>query len=407
MSDRKQTTGSNSMGLLAHLAPILASVTVIFLTTGAALPALPLYIHDSLGFGVFVVGLVSGAQFAAALLSRLVAGTLSDTRGPKVAVVTGLFLAIVAALIYLLSLILVENPTASVAVLVAGRTVMGGAESFVITGAQSWGLAVAGPGNAGKVIGWIGTAMYIALAVGAPIGSLLFEAFGFAAIAVVTLGASTISLLAIVRVPSERRGPSRARRWKPVLRAVWLPGVGMMGASLGYGAMTAFSVLLFVQRGWEPAWLPFTAFAVALVVARVTFAGLPDRIGGAKTAMIFVIVQAAGMALIWLSPTPALGFFGALVTGLGYSFVFPGLGIEAVRRAPADSKGSAMAVYTAFIDVALGILTPLLGLLAGAYGLGAVFATSAVLALCTVPIAAHLRRSSDDVEPSEQVSPES
>ena len=56
---------------------------------------------------------------------------------------------------------------------------MGASESFVITGAQSWALTLAGPQSAGRAIAWIGMAMYLALAIGAPVGSALFEGFGF------------------------------------------------------------------------------------------------------------------------------------------------------------------------------------------------------------------------------------
>ena len=38
---------------------------------GLATPALPLHVHQKLGFGTFAVGLVSGSQFAAAMVSRI------------------------------------------------------------------------------------------------------------------------------------------------------------------------------------------------------------------------------------------------------------------------------------------------------------------------------------------------
>ena len=66
-------TMSQRPGSLAGgaLLPLMASVFTVFLVTGAALPALPLHIHDRLGFGPFMVGLVSGAQFAASLITHL------------------------------------------------------------------------------------------------------------------------------------------------------------------------------------------------------------------------------------------------------------------------------------------------------------------------------------------------
>ncbi|WP_202882708.1 MFS transporter [Sinorhizobium meliloti] len=147
---------------------LMTAVFAVFLVTGAALSALPLHIHDSLGFGPFIVGLATGAQFAASLLSRLWSGSVSDRHGPKRAVSAGLVMATLAGLLYLLSLLAVRSPALSVAVLLAGRALLGGAESFIMTGAQSWCLTLAGPGNAGKMIAWIGTAMFVALAIGSP-----------------------------------------------------------------------------------------------------------------------------------------------------------------------------------------------------------------------------------------------
>ena len=59
------------------------------------------------------------------------------------------------------------TPWVSVAILLLGRAWLGGAESFIITGALSWGLALIGPHNTGKVMSWVGTALYAAFAVGA------------------------------------------------------------------------------------------------------------------------------------------------------------------------------------------------------------------------------------------------
>jgi MFS family permease len=165
----------------------------------------------------------------------------------------------------------------------------------------------------------------------------------------------------------------------------------MAFSSLGYGIMTAFAVLLFVQRGWQPAWLSFTAFAIALMAARVLFGPLPDRLGGARTAAIFIAIHSAGLVLIWLSPAAWLAFVGSAMAGFGYALVYPGFGMEAVARAPAQARGLAMGVYTAFIDLALGVFTPLLGLVANVLGLDLIFLIAALLALCAVPVAMWLR----------------
>ncbi|MBW9105059.1 MULTISPECIES: arabinose transporter [Paraburkholderia] len=377
------------------LLPLMSCVFTVFLVTGAALPALPLHLHRDLGFGTFTVGLVSAAQFASSLASRLWCGAIADRRGPKFAVSTGLGLTATAGLLYLLSLTSSSNPSLSVAILLMGRALLGAAESFIMTGSQSWCLALAGPGNVGKSIAWIGTSMFVALAAGSPLGSFLFDAFGFASIGLATSAGSVVTMLLIRPVTDARTRSETAKAVGKVLKAVWLPGLGMAFPGLGYGIMTAFSVLLFVQRGWQPAWLSFTAFASALMVARFLFGALPDRLGGARTAAIFVTLHSAGMALIWAAAAAWLAFAGAALAGFGYALVYPGFGMEAVARAPTDTKGLAMGVYTAFIDLAFGVFAPLLGLVANVTGLRAIFLISAILALLALPIAMRLRSSAE------------
>src|SRR5215813_6797340 len=110
---------------VAALIPIMAVVLIAFLIIGLALPVLPLHIHQGLGFGAFIVGLVTGSQFGASLLSRLSAGHYADRRGPKRAVVFGLLTAISAGLLYALSLRFIGVPPLSVVILMLGRALLG------------------------------------------------------------------------------------------------------------------------------------------------------------------------------------------------------------------------------------------------------------------------------------------
>src|SRR4051794_33540591 len=99
------------------LLPVMAAVMAGFLVIGVALPVLPLHVHDGLGFGTFVVGLVAGSQFAASLLSRVWAGSFADRNGAKRAVTIGLAGAAVSGLLYLLSLAFTGSPVVSVTIL--------------------------------------------------------------------------------------------------------------------------------------------------------------------------------------------------------------------------------------------------------------------------------------------------
>lgn len=360
-----------------RLLPITLAVFIGFLAIGLPLPVLPLHVHDGLGLSPLVVGVVIGAQFAAALLSRAWAGHLADTRGARRAVVTGLFVSAGAGLAYLASLAC-ATPAVSAGVLLLGRVLLGCGESLVVTGALSWGVGLAGPQNAGKVMAWVGIAMYGAYALGAPAGVAVHAAHGFAGIAAASCLAPLLALGAVWGVRAVAPTAARRTPFYRVLGSVWLPGLGLALSSVGFGVLTAFIALLFAAKGWGNAGLAFTAFGLAFIGARLCFGHLPDRLGGARVALACVVIEAVGQLLIWGADTAALAYLGAALTGFGYSLAFPGFGVEAVRRAPPQSRGVAMGAYVAFLDIALGITGPALGAVAGAWNVGAVYLAGAV-----------------------------
>jgi len=380
-----------AVNVFLKLLPITLAVFIGFLTIGLPLPVLPLHLHDALGMGTLVVGLVIGTQFAAALLSRAWAGHVADSRGAKRAVVMGLLAASASGVAYLVSLGFVASPTASVWVLLLGRVLLGCGESLVVTGALSWGVGLAGPQNAGKVMAWVGIAMYGAYAVGAPAGVAVNGRWGFTGIAVAAVVLPLVSLLLVASLRAVAPTSARRTPFYKVLGLVWSAGLGLALSSVGFGVITAFIALLFAERGWGNASLAFTAFGLAFIGARLFFGHLPDKLGGARVALVCVLVEAVGQLLIWGADTAAVAYAGAALTGFGYSLAFPSFGVEAVRRVPPQSRGAAMGAYVAFLDISLGLTGPALGAVAGAWGLGSVYLMGALAVASSVLVALQLR----------------
>jgi MFS family permease len=371
--------------------PIALSVFVGFLTIGLPLPVLPLHLHFTLGLSPVIVGVAVGAQFAAALLSRAWAGGFADVNGTKRAMTIGLVIAAISGMAYLASLAFTATPMTSLGVLLIGRLLLGCGESLIVTAALSWGLALVGPQNAGKVMAWVGIAMYAAYATGAPLGTLIYGPYGFAGIAV---GTTIIPLLALAVVaPARAVAASSARRmpFYKVLGTVWVPGLGLLLCSVGLGVITTFAALLFAAMNWGSASLVFTAFGVAFIGARLMFAHLPDKIGGGKVALVCVLIEAAGQLMIWQADHVLMAYAGAALTGFGFSLAFPGFGVEAVRRAPPQNRGAAMGAFIAFLDISLGVTGPAAGAIASASSVGTVYlagagavALSAIIAMLLI-----------------------
>lgn len=360
------------------LLPITLAVFIGFLTIGVQMPVLPLHLHDRLGMGTVVIGLVVGSQFIAALLSRAWAGNFADMRGAKRAVILGLLFAAASGLAYLASLLFLSSVQASVSLVLLGRILLALGESLIATGALGWAVGRVGPQNAGKVMVWVGIAIFAAYALGAPIGVMIAAQWGFLGVSLATIA---IPLLALAGVMGVRGvAPTAARRtpFYQVLGAVLAPGLGLALSSVGFGLITAFIALLFAARDWGDASLAFTAFGVAFIVARILFGHLPDKIGGARVALVSVAVELVGQLLIWGAANEAVAYLGAALTGFGYSLAFPAFGVEAVRRAPPQTRSLAMGAYVAFLDIALGIASPLAGVLASTWGVASVYLAGAV-----------------------------
>ena len=166
-----------------------------------------------------------------------------------------------------------------------------------------------------------------------------------------------------------------------VVGQVWREGLGLMLQGVGLSGLTAFASLYFAARNWGHAGLVMTAFGIGFILVRVVLGGLPDKISGYRIAFWSLAVEAIGQTMLWFAPHEIAALAGALVTGLGCALVFPALGVEALKRVPPASRGSAMGAFVAFLDTAFGISGPAAGIIAGQFGYGAVYVFGAACAL--------------------------
>jgi MFS family permease len=365
-----------------QLIPFTVASFLGFLAIGVPLPVLSIYVQDSLGFSPFVVGLIIGLQSLATLLTRRYAGHLCDTAGPKRTTMFGFASASAAGVLYLVSVACTEHRELALAVLAAGRLVLGLGESLFITALASWSIAHVGTQHTGRAMAWNGISMYSAIALGAPVGLAIEHLGGFtwvAACAVLTPGLG--ALLAVRWADAAVAAAATGASFVQVLRKIWAPGLSLAFASSGVGTISAFLSLRYHIDHWAGAGLALTGFGLAYIVMRLLFGGLPDRLGGFRTGTMSLFVEAVGLLLIARATTPGMAFAGATLTGIGYSLVFPSLGVEALRRVPGENRGIALGAYLACFDLGVAMAGPSAGLVAHVYGMSATFVAASVAAL--------------------------
>ncbi|WP_420234440.1 MFS transporter [Pseudomonas sp. ABY48] len=383
---------SNSLSITLQIVSIVFYTFIAFLCIGLPIAVLPGYVHEQLGFSAVVAGLTIGSQYLATLLSRPMAGRLSDSVGTKRAIVYGLSGILLSGLLTLLSILLQSFPLPSLLILIAGRLLLGVAQGLIGVGTISWCMGQVGVEHTARSISWNGIASYGAIAIGAPLGVVMVGELGFASLGV------ALSLLAGAALLMIRNKPS-----VPVIRGERLPfwavfgriapfGASLSLASIGYGTLTTFITLFYISRGWTGAAWCLTVFGICFILARLLFISSIARFGGFNSAIACMSIETLGLVLLWLAPSTAFALVGAGLAGFGLSLVYPALGVEAIKQVPNTSRGAGLSAYAVFFDLALAIAGPLMGAVALNLGYSSIFFCAALLSVTGLGLTLLLRR---------------
>ncbi|MGY4527252.1 MFS family permease [Pseudomonas sp. TE21394] len=391
-ANEPMTAQQPAAGITRQILSIVFYTFIAFLCIGLPIAVLPGHVHDQLGYGAIVAGATIGLQYLATLLSRPFAGRVADTLGGKRAIRFGLLGIAGCGLLTLLSALTVTLPLLSLALLLGGRVLLGIAQGLIGVATLSWGISQVGPEHTARVISWNGIASYGAIAIGAPLGVLAVDGLGFRVLGPALLILALLTLLVL-----------RKRSDVVVVRGERLPfwaafgrvapcGLGLTLASIGYGTLTTFVTLYYLERGWVGAAWCLSAFGLCFILSRLLFVNAVNRFGGYNVAVACMATEVLGLSLLWLAPSPPWALVGAGLTGFGLSLVYPALGVEAIRQVPASSRGAGLGAYAVFFDLALAIAGPLMGAVAVHLGYALVFAVAALLALAGVGLTLWLAR---------------
>lgn len=384
----QQPTSSITLQILS----IVFYTFIAFLCIGLPIAVLPSYVHDQLGFGAVIAGLTIGLQYLSTLLSRPFAGRVADSLGGKRAIRYGLYGIAGCGVLTLCSAWTLAMPWLSLVLLLGGRVLLGIAQGLIGVATLSWGIGQVGSEHTAKVISWNGIASYGAIAIGAPAGVLLVDGLDFSVLGPALLLLALLALLALRTRPDAVvvRG-ERLPFWSAFGRVAPF-GLGLTLASIGYGTLTTFVTLYYLERGWVGAAWCLSAFGLCFIVSRLLFVNAVNRFGGYNVAIACMATEVLGLTLLWLAPSPAWALVGAGLTGFGLSLVYPALGVEAIQQVPSSSRGAGLGAYAVFFDLALAIAGPVMGAVAVRQGYASIFCVAALLALSGVGLVLLLAR---------------
>jgi len=365
---------------------------ICYVSIGLPLAVLPPYVHLRMGYSAVLAGLAISIQYIATLASRPWAGRISDHMGAKVSVLWGMACCTASGAFLVGAAVVHRIHWLSFAVLIVSRLVLGVGESLGSTGATLWGITRAGQEHTAKVIGMNGISSYGGMALAAPLGVVLDAQWGLASIGLLTILIGAVSFAMAWRKDPVPVVAGEHLPFAHVLSRVAPHGMGLALGGVSYSVLATFVTLFYAHRHWSGAALCLTAFGFAFIGARVLTIRTISLYGGYPVAIISLLVESVGMILLWQARAPWMALVGAAVGGIGLSLVFPAIGVEAVKRVPEFSRGTALAVYTAFADVSFFMVGPIAGAIIGWFGYASVFLFALICVLSALGIIVVLRQ---------------
>ena len=346
-----------------------------FLANGVAIPVVPLYATGPLRADAFGVGLAVGAFSATAFVLRPIAGRSADRFGRRpLMVLGGLAYALATAAMVL---------AGHLSELVGLRLVLGVAEAFFFVAGFAAVADLAPPGRAGEALSFNSLSLYLGIAFGPLLGEALLDRGGFTWALLGGAGLGLVAALLAIGLPETRATRPDADPAPPaplVHPAAVGPGLALFTGIAAMAGFYAFVAIYANQIGLAGSRIVLLEFGLIVVIGRILFARLPDRVPPFRVGAVALALGAIGMLTVAIAGNIPGLLLGAAVMALGVTLMTPALFAAIVTRVVPSHRGAALGTASAFIDLGFGVGPVALGLVANQASIPAAFTVGAAIA---------------------------
>ena len=323
-----------------------------------------------------LVGIVAGGYSITSLITRPIAGWMLDNRSRKELLVWGLFLLIIASLLFLFIPVL--------AVVVVVRIISG----FLYAGSSTASITnvydTIATRRLGEGLGFLGLGNTLAMALAPALGLAIVAGWGFDiffAVSVVVLLLATVVMKGFPYKKVEKPVRSKEERgkfWSNLISVDALPAsVVMLFISIPYGGVSVFIALYGELYGLGSAGLFFTLFAVGTGSTRLVSGRIADKKGEQPMIITGCSLLLLSMMLL-LTANSTCYYISGLLYGIGSGVLLPTMQAMSMRTVPIEKRGAASSTYQCSYDIAAGVGGLLAGWVVTVWGYRPMFAALSI-----------------------------
>lgn len=346
------------------------------------MPSIPLYITEQLGIPQSQTGIVLASYALAMILVRPFSGYLVDIYSRK----TLLILAFACYVLIFLGYFWVTT----VLLFVLIRFLHGLAWGLSTVSSSTLAIDISPSERRAEGIGYYGTFMNVAMAIGPFIAIHVYHNYGFPTLlkCAIAMGLMGIVAVALIKAPRRIPVPPESRQKLSFDRFFLVKGwpifLNQMLPTFAWGTIGPFVAQYGIRNHIENPGIFFLFWATGIMMSRIFAGRMVDRgwIHAVNiSAMAVVAVSFFAFAIVHTMVTfCASAFF----IGIGYGMMFPALQTLYINIGENRERGTANSTYLIGFDLGLA-----LGMLIGAYITANISFSALYLiasALCTISI---------------------
>jgi len=351
---------------------------VTFFSAFQLLPAIPFRILD-LGGSKAAAGWFLTVYTFASAFSAPVMGSLADHFGRRRFLITASILFVIFSITYgfvrdlpLLFLIGAIHGAVWSGLMASASALMSEyiPESRRTQGMAYWGLSSSS-----------------AIAIGPAVGLWVFH-FGWATLCIELASVSVLMVLGALLLRADEKAPVKQRLrvsdawdWRVIATTL-----SLTVASFGYGGVTSYAAIVAIERHVKPISIYLTTCAISLVLFRVCFSHLGDRMGPKRMLYPGLVLVPFAFGWLGVAHTRWEMIASATVFGIGWGAAYPAfVTIILGNTDPARRARTFGSIVWAF-DTGIGLGSFCVGAIGQHHGLSTAFLVAAALSCFSIPI---------------------